>query len=133
MSRNFNLFDCRHCEGEGTCKNGVDGRSCVVCARRAELRSWKLVGRKVYFESFTGLVCGCCGGLGQTDLMTERVNNRITPALAILIPVTLLAITIFTAFLSSDIFHSFFTFSTTIIATIVSFYFSQNSPKKDKS
>lgn len=92
------LLDCCHCGGEGTCKNGVDGKTCTVCAMRLanqnDIPKHRFLRNKQdYYSSFSGLVCSCCGGLGKTDMMTSRMNNRMPAALASVLSFVLLLLT----------------------------------------
>ncbi len=72
MDQNQNLHECAHCSGTGTCNLGKDGEACAACVKKQELK------KGVYH----GLACGTCGGLGKTDTLTYRLNNRATPLLA---------------------------------------------------
>lgn len=68
-----NLYPCAHCEQTGICRSGSDGFSCNACIKRNELKG----------QNYLGLACGICGGIGQAEPMTERMNKRTAPLLAI--------------------------------------------------
>lgn len=112
-----NLHDCKHCAGSGTCKNGKDGMSCLACARRNDLPFWKLSNQY-------GLLCGSCGGIGQAESLTERINKRIAPLLAVYLAFGILVLVIFAATVKSDFFSEILAFSSAIIGTVMGFYFS---------
>jgi hypothetical protein len=112
-----NLFDCKHCEGTGTCRNGKDGCSCAVCIKRNELP------KNEYF----GLACGSCGGIGKAEPTTERMNKRIAPALAITLVVSLLVMISFSSIMQNKYFSELLAFSSAIIGSLVGFYFSHQN------
>lgn len=129
MSENIVLYHCNHCSGSGTCSNGATGNSCVVCAKKrqsvGELPRYWGFRRKMHFESFRGLVCGCCGGLGKAEVMTARINNRITSAIGICIPLVLIIMTTFSSFSESTrLFDVLSTLTCSVTGTIIGFYFS---------
>ncbi len=109
-----NLYECFHCKGEGTCTNGEDGKSCAACIKRNELKG----------KDYTGLICGSCGGIGKTEPMTERMNKRLAPMLAIVLVVGLLIIIFWAAVTKSPYFSELLAFSSAIIGSIVGFYYS---------
>lgn len=109
-----NLYDCKHCEGHGTCRNEKEGYSCAACIKRNELRG------KDYF----GLLCGSCGGIGKAEPLTERINKRIAPILAAILIVSLLVIIIFSSATGSPYFSELLAFSSAVIGSLVGFYFS---------
>lgn len=115
------LHDCAHCQGSGTCKSGENQASCYVCAKRNELRLW-LFKPKIYY----GLSCGTCGGLGKTDSLTHRLQHRIQPSLAMaVIGISLSMIMVF-GIGKSPYFHEILTFSSTLLGSIIGYYFSNN-------
>lgn len=109
-----NLYPCAHCEQTGTCRSGSDGTSCNACIKRNELRG----------KNYLGLACGICGGIGQTEPMTERMNKRTAPLLAICIVVSLLILIGISLAIKSDHFNQILAFSSAIIGSVVGFYFS---------
>jgi hypothetical protein len=109
-----NLYECFHCKGDGTCRNGPDGSSCAACIKRNELKG----------KDFVGLLCGSCGGIGKAEPMTERLNKRAAPLLAMIIVSALLVIITFAAFTKSPYFSELLAFSSAIIGSVVGFYFS---------
>lgn len=109
-----NLYECRHCEGQGTCRNGKEGNTCAACIKRNDL-----TGKDHY-----GLLCGSCGGIGKAEPMTERMNKRIAPALAIVLVVSLLIMIGFSSATRSSYFSELLAFSSAIIGSLVGFYFS---------
>lgn len=113
------LHECKHCSGSGTCTNGENSSSCIACAKKNELPFWRHKNQK-------GLMCGSCGGIGKAEPMTERLNKRIAPILAILLVISLLTLTLITTIINSQHFSEVLTFSSAIIGTVVGFYFSSN-------
>jgi hypothetical protein len=109
-----NLYHCAHCEGSGTCRTGYDGRSCTACVNKNELKG------KDHF----GIMCGSCGGLGQAEPITERMNKRAAPILASVIVIPLLMGIFWAAVAESKFFSEILTFSSALIGTIIGFYFS---------
>ena len=115
-----NLHECKHCSGTGTCSNGKDSASCYACAKRNELPSWRR-------KNSNGLMCGSCGGIGKAEPLTERINKRVAPLLAIYLSIALLALVFFAAFSKSQFFSEILAFSSAIIGAVVGFYFSSRS------
>lgn len=116
------LYECKHCSGSGTCANGKDTTSCLACAKKHELHFWQQHGQR-------GLVCGSCGGIGQAEPLTERMNKRIAPMLAIILTIFLLVIISVAAFLESKHFSELLAFGSAIIGSVVGFYFSSRQNK----
>lgn len=109
-----NLYRCAHCQESGTCSSGENNESCSLCVKRNELKG----------KGHVGLACGICGGLGQAEPMTERMNKRITPILSLAIVFPLLAMIWWAMAFRSDYFNEILAFSGAIIGTVVGFYFS---------
>ena len=109
-----NLYECFHCKGEGTCSSGENGNSCASCIKRSELKG----------STFYGLLCGSCGGIGKAEPLTERMNKRLAPMLAIILVVSLLALIFWAAFANSTHFSELLAFSSAIIGSVAGFYFS---------
>jgi hypothetical protein len=109
-----NLYECLHCKGEGTCRNGGEGKSCAACIKRNELKG----------NSYTGLICGSCGGIGKADPLTERIDKRTGPVLALGLTFGLMFLMIIFAFFQSGLFPQILAFASAIIGSIVGFYFS---------
>ncbi len=114
-----NLYECKHCEGQGTCRNGNASSSCAACIKRNELNG------KEHF----GLLCGSCGGIGKAEPMTERMNKRIAPVLATVLVISLLFMVGFSSVTKSPYFSELLAFSSAIIGSLVGFYFSHQKPK----
>ncbi len=112
-----NLHECKHCNSSGTCKNGNDGSSCLACAKKNDISFWR---QKNQF----GLLCGSCGGIGNAEPLTERMHNRTAPMLAIYLIISLLSIILWAALNESQFFSELLVFSSTIIGSIVGYYFS---------
>lgn len=110
-----NLYPCKHCNETGTCTSGVDGGSCQACAKYHELKTNNL---------YTGLACGTCGGLGQSEPMTERLNKRTKPLLAMGIVFMVLLFVFILGLIKNPHFPEFLAFSGTLIGGITGFYFS---------
>ena len=109
-----NLYECKHCEGCGTCRNGKEGSTCLACIKRNELRG----------INHFGLLCGSCGGIGKAEPLTERMNKRIAPILASILIVSLLVIVAFASAMRSSHFNELLAFSSAIIGSLIGFYFS---------
>ncbi len=117
MEVTANLHECKHCTGTGTCTSAQDGASCYACAVRNEIPIWR---RKKQY----GLMCGSCGGIGKAEPMTERINKRIAPLLAIYLSIALVVFVILAAFSENKFFSEILAFSSAIIGAVVGFYFS---------
>ncbi|OUS27402.1 molecular chaperone DnaJ [Gammaproteobacteria bacterium 45_16_T64] len=109
-----NLYECFHCKGEGTCLTGANGASCAACIKKNELKG----------KEFFGLICGSCGGIGKAEPLTERMNKRMAPILAIVLVVSLLALIFWAALVKSTHFSELLAFSGAIVGSIMGFYFS---------
>lgn len=109
-----NLYECKHCAGTGTCSNGEMKTSCVSCAKKHELPFWRQKGQ-------VGLMCGSCGGIGQAEPLTERVNKRVAPMLAIFLTISLLVIISTAALLNSQYFAELLAFGSAIIGSVTGF------------
>jgi len=114
-----NLHDCKHCDGSGTCAKGPNQTSCLVCAKKHELPFWSRKGQ-------VGLMCGSCGGIGRAEPLTERMNKRIAPMLALLLTTVLLVMISLAAVYESPYFSQILAFSSAIIGSVAGFYFSSN-------
>lgn len=108
-----NLYPCAHCDGSGTCKNGLQQTSCLACINKNELKG----------KEHVGLVCGSCGGLGVAEPFTERLNNRIKPLLAMSIVFVMLIFMFVLALIKSPYFTEVLAFASTLIGGIVAYYF----------
>lgn len=111
-----NLYPCAHCGGTGTCNNGPDNKSCSSCIKKNELKG------KDHF----GLLCGSCGGIGMAEPMTERLNKRTKPLLAMGIVFSVLVIVFSFAFTKHENFSEILVFASTLIGSITGYYFSSN-------
>lgn len=116
------LYGCKHCSGTGTCTNGEDKTSCLACAKKHELPFWHQRGQH-------GLMCGSCGGIGKAEPLTERMNKRIAPLLAIFLTLFLLVMISVAALLESQFFSELLAFGSAIIGSVVGFYFSSRQSK----
>ncbi|NHN78582.1 molecular chaperone DnaJ [Azotobacter chroococcum] len=109
-----NLYPCAHCGGTGTCKNGSDNSSCAVCQKEQEVKGKGLIG----------LPCSVCGGIGQAEPRTERLNKRM-PALLGFVVIFLLLLGVFSAAVfKSPYFSEVLAFSGPLIGTVLGFYYS---------
>lgn len=113
----INLYDCKHCNGTGTCSNGLENTSCECCAKKNELPFWRR-------KKQVGLICGCCGGIGKAELLTDRMNKRVTPLLAIYLVVMILGTLVISIVTGSQYSSELLAFSSAIIGSICGFYFS---------
>jgi len=112
-----NLYPCKHCGETGICASGKDGTSCQACVKYHELKKYK---------DYVGLACGTCGGLGQSEPMTERLNKRTKPLLAMGIVFMVLLFVFILGFLKNPHFPEFLAFAGTLIGSITAFYFSNS-------
>lgn len=110
-----NLYPCAHCQETGTCQNGENGKTCNLCIKKNELKG----------KEHTGLACGVCGGLGRAEPMTERMNKRMTPILALFIVLPLLLIVFWALVANSSHFGEILAFASALIGTVIGFYFSK--------
>lgn len=108
-----NLYPCRHCEETGVCKSGPNGSSCLACAKYHELKG----------RDFVGLACGTCGGLGQSEPTTERLDKRTKPLLAMGIVFLILIFVFVLALFNNPRFPEFLAFAGTLIGGVTAFYF----------
>lgn len=116
------LHNCAHCNNTGVCKSGENGSSCYVCAKKNELRLW-LFKPKTYY----GLACGTCGGLGKTDTLTHRMNNRTQPLIAwLMVCLCFLLVAIF-GITDSKNFTAVLTLCSTILGGIIAYYFNNQN------
>jgi len=111
-----NLYPCAHCEQTGTCKNGKDGKSCPVCIKDNEIKG----------KEHIGLICASCGGIGQAEPRTERMNKRAKPLLAMFIVMFMLIVVSALAFTNNENFKDILAFSGLLIGSITGYYFSSN-------
>lgn len=116
-----NLYPCAHCEKTGTCTKGNDGTSCASCVKRNEI--------SIFFrlKTYTGLLCGACGGIGQAEPLTERMNKRMRPLLAIVTVMILFALVFITLLTKNENFSTILAFAGTLIGSITGYYFSSNN------
>jgi hypothetical protein len=119
-----NLYECKHCGGSGTCTNGTDGGSCLVCAKRNELHFWEYWDRK----NLNGLLCGSCGGIAKAEPLTERMHKRMPSILALILVIASITIISWAAFFDNKHFSELLPFSSLLIGTVSGYYFS----KKEK-
>ena len=117
-----NLYDCKHCNGTGTCSSGPNASSCIACAERNEIPFFRRKNQH-------GLICGCCGGIGKSEPMTERLNKRISPMLALSMVFLLMFLVIFSLIIKSPYFSEILTFSSTLLGIILGYYFSSGKSK----
>ena len=111
---NKHLHECAHCSSTGTCNQGKDGEACAACVKYHELNKK---------AKYLGLACGTCGGLGKTETMTHRLNNRTTPLLALsIVPLCFLMIILF-GVTSSQYFSEVLAFCGTLSGAVVGHYF----------
>ena len=110
-----NLYPCKHCGETGICKSGKEESSCFACVKNHELKTNR---------EYVGLACGTCGGLGLAEPVTERMNKRIKPLLAMGIVFLVLIFTFALAAVNNQHFNEFLAFSGTLIGSITAYYFS---------
>lgn len=118
------LHNCAHCSGTGTCNDGKDGETCAACIRKQELKVRNTIFSKPL--KYYGVACGTCGGIGKTDTLTYRLNNRATPLLAMMIIGGCFALIIFFGFLKSQFLSEIITFCGTLVGAVIGHYFGKN-------
>jgi hypothetical protein len=74
-------------------------------------------------------MCGACGGIGQAEPLTERMNKRIAPMLAIVLSVCLIVIVALAAFLNNQHFSELLAFGSAIVGSVSGYYFSSRQSK----
>ncbi|GAB1265675.1 hypothetical protein [Aurantivibrio infirmus] len=109
-----NLYPCMHCKETGICTSAENGKSCQACIKYHELKK---------YQDYMGLACGTCGGLGQSEPMTERLNKRTKPILAMAIFFLVLSFLFILGVFNNPHFTEFLAFSGTLIGSITAFYF----------
>jgi len=72
---------------------------------------------------------GSCGGIGQAEPLTERMNKRAAPMLAILLTISLLTMIAAAALFKSQHFSELLAFGSAIIGSVSGFYFSSRQYK----
>lgn len=112
-----NLYPCAHCAGVGTCKSANSDFSCAVCIRENELKG----------KEFIGLPCAVCGGIGQAEPRTERINKRMPAILGFTVVILLMLGVYLSAIFKSPYFTEILAFSGTLIGTVLGFYYSERS------
>jgi len=110
-----NLYPCKHCNESGTCTSGIESQSCVACVKYHNLK---------HNKNYVGLSCGTCGGIGKAEVVTERINNRTKPLLALMVVYLSLFFIFILGLIKSPYFGEFLAFSGTLIGSITTFYFS---------
>lgn len=109
---------CAHCSGTGTCKNGENGTSCLVCKKEQKVKAT---------DSTSGLVCSVCSGVGITEPKSLRLHNRIVPVLAMLIVYVALALVMILS--TKEHFSEVLAFAATLIGSVTGYYFGGKSKK----
>lgn len=74
-------------------------------------------------------MCGSCGGIGQAEPLTERMNKRIGPTLAIILVISLIVLIACAAFLDNQHFSELLAFGSAIIGSVSGYYFSSRQNK----
>ncbi|HBP4588214.1 TPA: molecular chaperone DnaJ [Pseudomonas aeruginosa] len=109
-----NLHPCAHCEGSGTCRNGEQRLSCAECIKESELKG----------KSFAGLPCMVCGGIGQAEPKTERINKRIPALVGFIVVFMLLGGVLICGVLQSRYFSEVLAFAGPLIGSVLAYYYS---------
>lgn len=112
-----NLYPCSHCHGSGTCSNGRENHSCSACIKENELKG----------KEHIGLPCSVCGGIGQAEPRTERINKRMPAILGFIVILLLIISSMTSAITNSPHSNEILAFSGPLIGTILGFYFSDKS------
>jgi hypothetical protein len=112
-----NLYPCAHCSGIGTCNSGSGEFSCAVCIQSHELKG----------KEYAGLPCGVCGGIGQAEPRTERINKRMPVIMGFTVVMLLMLGVFISAIFKSQYFSEILAFSGTLIGTVLGYYYSGRS------
>jgi hypothetical protein len=115
-----NLYPCAHCSGIGICKSGQEAQSCTACIKANEVKG----------KDFFGLPCSICGGIGQAEPKTERINKRMPALLGFAVVFLLITFVFFAAVTNSKYFSEVLAFAGTLIGTVLGFYFSARAREK---
>lgn len=78
-------------------------------------------------KEYVGLPCGACGGLGNAEPKTERINKRMQPILAAVTLYFLLSGIFVSAVFQSRYFSEIVAFSSPLIGVVLAFYFTARS------
>jgi hypothetical protein len=114
------LYECAHCKGTGTCNHGKDGEACAACIKKNELKK----------GTYYGLACGTCGGLGKTDTVTSRMNNRVTPLLGFMLTGLCFLMIILFGFFNNQYFTEVLALCGTLLGSVTGHYFGRQSAKQ---
>jgi hypothetical protein len=71
-----------------------------------------------------GLPCAICGGLGQAEPKTERINKRLPAMLGFAVVFILLLLVFLAGLSNSNHFGELLAFCGPIIGTVLGFYYS---------
>jgi len=75
-------------------------------------------------------MCGSCGGIGQAESLTERLNKRIAPVLALVLTGGILALILFSTISQSPYFSEIMAFGSAVIGTVMGYYFSRGNNER---
>lgn len=70
-------------------------------------------------------MCGSCGGIGKAEPLTERINKRAAPLLAIMLTIGILSLVTFATISKSPYFSELLAFGSAIIGAVAGYYFSR--------
>ncbi|ADO00844.1 hypothetical protein Gbem_4144 [Citrifermentans bemidjiense Bem] len=109
---------CAHCAGTGTCKNGQNETSCLVCIKEQKVK---------IIDSTFGIVCSVCHGVGITEPKSVRLHNRIVPVLAMMIVYVALFLVMILS--TREHFSEVLAFAATLIGSVTGYYFGGKAKK----
>lgn len=109
-----NAMPCAHCNSTGTCSSGENNYSCAVCVKYNKLKN---------DTSHKGLICSVCKGLGAGEIKSDRINNIITPFLAVVIVYFVLFI--ISINMNNSNLDKLLIFGGTLIGSITGYYFAE--------
>lgn len=118
MDEMSGLVKCAHCAGTGTCKNGENDKSCLVCIKEQKVK---------VTDSTSGLVCSVCHGVGITEPKSARLHNRIVPVLAMMI--VYVALFLVMVLSTKEHFSEVLAFAATLIGSVTGYYFGGKTKK----
>ncbi|WP_341501925.1 hypothetical protein [Gallaecimonas sp. GXIMD4217] len=98
----------------------MESKSCTACIKKNELKG----------NEHIGLLCGACGGIGMAEPVTERLNKRAKPLLAMGVVFAMLVIVFVLAFSQNPHFTEVLAFASMLVGSVVTYYFSAGRDAK---
>lgn len=115
------LYECSHCNQTGTCTVSEGGNSCYHCVKNAKVSFHRR-------NSFKGkVVCGICGGVGITELISDRMKIRTPPIIAFTSILVFPIIIMLSILIKSEHTNQIVTFSGTMLGMIFTYFFTRRN------